>query len=74
MSFSLVNSLDVFMFIIFCSIYVCSILWVYGDAATRGMAGLQGVLTGALIAITIWPLGFIVWFSKRPPLTVLNNG
>lgn len=73
MSFSLDNSLNVFIFINICSIYVCSILWVYGDAATRGMAGLQGALTGALIAIAIWPLSFIVWFSKRPPLMALNN-
>ena len=73
MSYSLDNSLDVFIFITLCSIYVCSILWVYGDAATRGMAGLKGVLTAALIAIVIWPLGFIIWFNKRPPLIVLNN-
>ena len=73
MSLSLDNSLSVFIFIILCSIYVCSILWVYGDAATRGMSGLKGSLTAALIAIVIWPLGFIVWFCKRPSLTELNN-
>jgi hypothetical protein len=74
MSFSLDNSLSVFIFIILCSIYVCSILWVYGDAATRGMAGLKGAFTAALVAIVIWPLGVIVWLCKRPSLTGSNNG
>jgi hypothetical protein len=42
---------DVFIFIILCSGYVCSILWLYGDLATRGLAGLGGAVIAILIAI-----------------------
>ena len=42
---------DVFIFIVLCSIYVCSILWIYGDMATRGLEGIKGAAITALIAI-----------------------
>ena len=107
MDFSLDSALNVFIFIIVSSVYVCSILWTYGDTVTRGLTGWRGVLISGLIAIwypiycvthadlfvqyltsyvslqailisglmvlTLWPLGIIFWFSKRPPLTALNN-
>ena len=59
MAVSFSNATGVFLFIILCSIYVCSILWIYGDGATRDM-GLKGlilpfifVLVGALFLIKI---------------------
>ncbi len=79
MSLSLTSSLDVLMFIIFCSVYVCSTLWVYGDAATRNagwkglilpllfiVAGTLALIKGEYMALIIWPLGYVVWFLKRP--------
>ena len=79
MSISFSNSTDVFIFIILCSVYVCSTLWIYGDAATRDM-GIKGLilplifviaaalaLTKGLIAVLIvWPIGYIAWFRLRP--------
>ncbi len=79
MSLSLSSSLDVFLFIIFCSFYVCSVLWIYGDAATRNaewkglilpllfiIAGTLALIKGEYIALVLWPLGYIIWFIKRP--------
>ncbi len=79
MSISFSNSTEVFIFIILCSVYVCSTLWIYGDAATRDM-GIKGLilplifviaaalaLTKGLIAVLIvWPIGYIAWFRLRP--------
>ena len=79
MSISFSNSTDVFIFINFCSVYVCSILWIYGDAATRDM-GIKGALLplifviaaalaltkGMIIALIVWPIGYILWFLLRP--------
>ncbi len=80
MSLSLASSLDVFIFIIFCSIYVCSVLWIYGDAATRNagwkglilpalfiIAGTLALIKGEYLALVVWPLGYVCWFIKRPP-------
>jgi hypothetical protein len=78
-SFSFSNSTEVFIFIILCSVYVCSILWIYGDAATRDM-GIKGTLLplvfviaaalaltkGMLLALIVWPLGYVAWFILRP--------
>jgi len=78
-SISFSNSTEVFIFIILCSVYVCSTLWIYGDAATRDM-GIKGLilplifviaaalaLTKGLIAVLIvWPIGYIAWFRLRP--------
>jgi len=79
MSLSLTSSLDVFLFIIFCSFYVCSVLWIYGDAATRNagwkglilpllfvIAGTLALIKGEYMALVIWPLGYIIWFIRRP--------
>ncbi len=77
MSFS--NATEVFIFIILCSIYVCSILWIYGDAATRDL-GLKAtilpfifVVIAALILtqnwiwlLPIWPIAYVCWFIMRP--------
>ena len=52
MSFSFNNSTEVFIFIILCSVYVCSILWVYGDAATRDM-GLKGLILPCIFVLAI---------------------
>lgn len=81
MEIPLNSATDVFIFIIFCSIYVCSTLWIYGDVATRG-GGMKGmsfplvfVIVGALAlikseeyyqALIIWPVGYVVWFIIRP--------
>ncbi len=79
MSLSLYSATDVFIFIIFCSIYVCSILWIYGDAATRG-AGLKGtalpllfivagtiaLIFGYNLVLIVWPIGYVLWFFVRP--------
>lgn len=79
MSFSFSNSTEVFIFIILCSVYVCSILWIYGDAATRDM-GLKGTILplifviaaalaltkGMLLALIAWPIGYVAWFVLRP--------
>ena len=79
MSLTLSSATDVFIFIIFCSCYVCSILWIFGDAATRA-AGVKGmifpllfVIAGALalikgyfLALIIWPVGYVAWFFIRP--------
>jgi hypothetical protein len=73
------NSTEVFVFIILCSVYVCSILWIYGDAATRDM-GIKGailplifVIAAALAltkgffwALLAWPIGYVAWFVLRP--------
>ncbi len=52
MSFSFNNSVEVFVFIMFCSVYVCSILWIYGDAATRDM-GLKGLILPMIFVLVI---------------------
>lgn len=79
MSFSFSNSTEVFIFIILCSVYVCSILWIYGDAATRDM-GIKGAILplifiiaaalaltkGITLALIAWPIGYIAWFILRP--------
>ena len=79
MDIALSSATDVFIFIIFCSIYVCSILWIFGDVATRG-AGIKGmifpaifVIIGALalvegiyMALILWPVGYVIWFVIRP--------
>ena len=79
MSFSFSNSTEVFVFILSCSVYVCSILWIYGDAATRDM-GIKGAILplvfviaaalaltkGMLLALLVWPIGYVAWFILRP--------
>jgi len=74
----LYSTMDVFLFIIFSSVYVCSILWIYGDVACRGggkgmIIPLLFVLAGALalikayyLALLVWPIGFVIWFVMRP--------
>jgi len=78
-SISFGNSTEVFIFIILCSVYVCSILWIYGDAATRDM-GIKGTILplifviaaalaltkGMMMALIAWPVGYIAWFALRP--------
>jgi hypothetical protein len=73
------NSTEVFIFIILCSVYVCSILWIYGDAATRDM-GIKGAILplvfviaaalaltkGMFLALVAWPIGYVAWFVMRP--------
>ncbi len=79
MSLTLTSATDVFIFIIFCSCYVCSILWIFGDAATRaagmkGMifpilfvaAGALALIKGIYLALLIWPIGYVAWFYIRP--------
>jgi len=71
---------DVFVFIVICSVYVCSILWIYGDAATRGLAGVKGsllpiflIIVGlvassvSMLVFAFWPATFVAWFFRRPP-------
>ena len=83
MTLSLANSTQVFIFIIFSSIYVCSILWIFGDAATRGtgwkgsilplvfiVAGILALLMGYNLALLAWPIGYIAWFLLRPSETI----
>ena len=79
MSISFSNSTEVFIFIILCSVYVCSTLWIYGDAATRDM-GIKGLILplifviaaalaltkGLIAALIVWPIGYIAWFRLRP--------
>ena len=79
MSFSFDNAIQVFFFILTCSVYVCSILWIYGDAATRDM-GIKGVILplifviaaalaltkGMMWALLAWPVGFVAWLIWRP--------
>jgi hypothetical protein len=78
-SISFNNSTEVFIFIILCSVYVCSILWIYGDAATRDMGIKGGILPlvfviaavlaltkGMLLALLVWPIGYVAWFVLRP--------
>ncbi|MDX1518668.1 MAG: hypothetical protein R3318_01005 [Gammaproteobacteria bacterium] len=79
MDIPLHSATDVFLFIIFCSIYVCSILWVFGDAATRGagkkgmafplvfvIAGALALVKGVYLALAVWPVGYVLWFFVRP--------
>lgn len=79
MAVSFENALGVLLFIVFCSIYVCSILWIYGDAATRDMGnkglilpfifivvGALALIKGWFYALALWPLGYIAWFVMRP--------
>ena len=79
MSINLTSSMDVFIFIIFCSIYVCSILWIFGDATTRAagtkgmifpalfvIAGALALIKGIYLALLVWPVGYIAWFYIRP--------
>lgn len=79
MAVTFANSTGVFLFIIFCSIYVCSILWIYGDAATRDMgnkglilpfifviAGAMALVKGWFFALIIWPVAYVAWFFLRP--------
>ncbi len=79
MDIPLTSAADVFIFIIFCSIYVCSILWIFGDITTRGsgtkamifpllfvVAGTLALIKGVYLALIIWPVGYVVWFFIRP--------
>lgn len=79
MNLVLNSSIDVFIFIVFCSSYVCSILWIYGDTTTRNadwkgqmlpllfvIAGTLALVKGVYLALLIWPLGYAIWFVKRP--------
>ncbi|MCS5629952.1 MAG: hypothetical protein NZ744_03915 [Pirellulaceae bacterium] len=79
MSISFSNPVEVFIFIILCSVYVCSILWIYGDSATRDVgvkgailplvfvvAGALALAKGMMLALLVWPVGFIAWFIVRP--------
>ena len=83
MTLSLTNATQVFVVIIFSSFYICSILWIFGDAATRGMgwkgsilplvfivAGTLAFIEGLYLALILWPLGFVGWFLLRPKETV----
>jgi hypothetical protein len=79
MSLSFNNATEVFIFIILCSIYVCSILWIYGDSTTRGM-GIKGAILPLIFVIAasltltlgmswtliVWPIGYAAWFFLRP--------
>lgn len=69
MSFSFNNATEVFIFIIFCSVYVCSILWIYGDAATRDM-GLKGLilpLIFILVIVLIFLGGLVEYLTGMNP-------
>ncbi len=78
MNIPLFSPMDVFLFIIFCSIYVCSTLWIYGDVAARGggkgmifpllfvIAGALALVKGYYLALLIWPIGFVIWLVIRP--------
>ena len=79
MTISLASSMDVLVFILFCSLYVCSTLWIYGDAATRGAgwkglilpvlfvtAGTLALVKGLYMALLVWPVAYIAWFFMRP--------
>lgn len=73
------SSVSALLFIVLGSIYVCSILWIYGDAVTRD-AGKTGLILpiiyilcgafilhkGALIVLAVWPIGIAAWFFLRP--------
>ena len=82
MSISFTNATEVFIFILLCSTYVCSCLWVYGDATTRdlghkgAMLPLIFIIAAALFLtmnlswpLIVWPIGFIAWFMLRPTAT-----
>jgi hypothetical protein len=62
MAFSFNNSTEVFIFIILCSVYVCSVLWIYGDAATRDM-GLKGLILPFIFILAL-VLTFISGFIQ----------
>ncbi len=79
MSITFSNSVEVFIFIILCSVYVCSILWIYGDAATRDMGAkglilplifviitVPALIKGMLWTLVFWLIGYIAWFILRP--------
>ncbi len=79
MSISFSNATEVFIFILMCSVYVCSCLWIYGDAATRDMGAKGAILPLAFViaaalfltlglywVLIIWPIGYITWFILRP--------
>lgn len=79
MSISFSNSVEVLIFILLCSCYVCSCLWLYGDAATRDM-GVKGAILPLILiaaaalfltlnfswALVVWPIGIVAWFVLRP--------
>ncbi len=79
MSITFSSAAEVFVFILLCSFYVCSCLWIYGDAATRDM-GFKGVILPMVFIIAatlflilgmawlliIWPIGYVAWFVLRP--------
>lgn len=79
MSISFSNATEVFIFILMCSVYVCSCLWIYGDAATRDMGAKGAILPlvfviaaalfltlGLYWVLIVWPIGYIMWFILRP--------
>ena len=83
MNLPLTDATHVFAFIIFSSFYVCSILWIYGDAATRGAgwkglilpllfiaAGVLAFINGLYLALLVWPAGYVAWLVLRPARTV----
>ena len=79
------SPLDVFVFILGCSVYVCSILWIYGDAATRGVGGWKGALAPVVLIVAglaasagwwwlllVWPAVYGSWLARRPPTVTLR--
>ncbi len=79
MSITFSSAAEVFVFILLGSFYVCSCLWMYGDAATRDM-GIKGAILPLVFIIAaalfltlglawiliIWPVGYVAWFIIRP--------
>ena len=79
MAVSFTNLYEVFLFILFCSVYVCSILWIYGDGATRNMGhkgmilpllfitvGALALIKGWFYLLLVWPVAYGIWFKMRP--------
>jgi len=52
--------------ILYCLIYVGSVIWAFVDAQNRGKSG---CLVAVLVLILPWPVGLIVWLLIRPSRT-----
>jgi hypothetical protein len=51
--------------VVFSTIFLSSLIWVFFDARNRRKSGLIALL---FIVITGWPMSFIWWLWLRPPI------
>ncbi|MDZ4859363.1 MAG: hypothetical protein SGI88_10310 [Candidatus Hydrogenedentes bacterium] len=49
--------------LIYCVVYIASVIWAFVDAQNRGKSG---CLVALLVLILVWPVGLVIWLLIRP--------